>query len=917
MVNINSKVIISDTYFNQSHQFLFLKSEGSKYFSSVLHLLFMVLFSLAITCSMQAQEKVKGSVVDEQEAPLSYATITLHSLENDSILAFGFTNNKGVFEIGLPTFTQFEVRANSLGKKPDTIRISGPFDSPLRFILSPASNELPGVTIRTARKPIVEKGDTTTYGVSKFKEAEDDRVEEILRKIPGIEVKEDGSINVKGKPLHRILVEGSDLFGKDYQLASKNIRAKDIATIEEIDHYQENIILRSVNKSEAIVLNLKLKEEAKSVISGSIIPGIGYGDEFKYNEYASIFNVSRKNKTIFIGSLDNVASGFGGQSLEANYNGSQAYDLRNNVNDHWRLRDNNKFNNLGLRPEYTDNGKSLYTTLRNETNLSPQWTLNVNGVYGKTSKAQRQLNEQSFLADATLFQFQEINDWSNQLRFFAPEVELSYIDKQQKTSIDLFAKTSREGFTQLESRLLNQVAASENREDQLRNTNARALLSRQFRSGFVGLLEISTGALQENLGAAVTNSPLPAQLNLEDEENTNTFNQSLELVKKTSALRPTFLYRIGQSILELKIELIHRQLKGTHHTRPEARNTFFVGTSQEVNISSLSSAVALKFPFGKKATMSTSFTAGSDNYSYLTSGNVYPYSIKSTYELKRSDGITLRVSGLQEKAPPSDLQHLYDLPFVASVRTLTLSGDAPVLSGNTRLSAFLNKKSQLQLSSLQFRASVSRKANVNFNTTNFNGSSLISSLTNGRNQRSTSGRVRYDKFIAAVKSNLILAYNTSYSLTDYLIQGRDVEIKSWRNSLSVAVNSLITRSFRIKGGSRLDLTTFPAEGENAQILSNLKTELEVILSSGPSKYFVGASNVQTSISDQSNSLYATFFGVKREMKTEHRTIVFNLRLYNLTNQGEFARFDSDAIFEFRSVTPTIGRFLLLKVDYGL
>lgn len=376
-------------------------------------------------------------------------------------------------------------------------------------------NKLPNVTVRTERKAIVEDGDTTTYAVGRFKEYEDERIEEILRKIPGVEVKENGSISVKGKPLHRILIEGSDLFGKDYQLASKNIRAKDIGTIEEIDHYQENVVLKTVNKSEAIVLNLKLKDEAKSVLSGSIIPGIGYGEELKYHEYASIFKVSRKHKTIFIGNLDNVASGFGDSSLGATYNSSKAFDLRRDANEPWRLINNNSVDHLGLKPVYTDNARTLFTTIRHETNLSPRWTMNVNGVYGSNNRNQTQRTEQSYLIDPERFGFREVNDWSNSSRYFKPEIEFSYVGAAQKTSLELFASTSGEDFSQLETRLLNDVRTSEDREDTHRNTSVRALLSRQFKPGLVGLLEFSTGSLAEILNASLSNSPIPSVLGLD------------------------------------------------------------------------------------------------------------------------------------------------------------------------------------------------------------------------------------------------------------------------------------------------------------------------------------------------------------------------------------------------------------------
>lgn len=878
--------------------------------------LLVLLYSLPIL-SVLAQESVTGRVLDENGEPLVYATVTIHSITGDSILAFTFTNNNGAFTAGLPDIPEFEIRASSIGKKTDTIHVAPPYDFPLKLVLFPTKNDLPEITVKTDRKPIVENGDTTVYSVGQFQEVDDERIEAILRKIPGVDVAENGSITVKGKPLHRILIEGSDLFGQDYQLASKNIRAKNIATIEEIDHYQENAVLRSVNESEAIVLNLKLKEEAKSILSGSVVPGIGYGEEVKYSEFASIFNVSKKNKAIFIGNLDNVASGFGNKTLETTYNSSQAYNLRENINDRFRLLGQNVFDNLGLSPEYTDNGRSAFATLRNETNLSSRWTLNVNGVYGNSSKAQQQIREQYFLLDSTTFNLREVSDWSNQTRYFEPEIELSYLDGQQKTAFDLFAKTSREDFSQLENRLLETASFGEKRTEGYQNTSIRALFSRELRAGLVGLLEVSTGVLEESLLTTLRNAPLRASLELAD-TTAGVFHQSLALRKSTSALKPILLYSIGSSILKWESIWAKRQLEGIHAPGTGGQNTFFPGANAQVDISSFSSTLSIKLPIAQNATLRTSAMVGAENYSYRSESDVYPYRLSSTYEVKQPQGTLIRLSLSNERTAPTDPEHLFSLPLVTSLRTATLPGTMPNLEQRTKLAALWGRKNDLRLSYLRFQFSAVQATNVNFQAVEFTGSTILYRQATGRNQRNVTGSVRYDKFIAPIKSNLILGYTAGYSLTDYVFDNRDVSIRSSSNNFNVAINGLITRSLRFKGGSRLSLTSIPSGRTDETVtLTNLKLEGEVILNAGLNRFFIGVSNALTGVENRSNNLYANFFGIKREVKTQHRTIMLDLRVYNLTNQGDFARIDSDTVFEDRTLTPAIGRFLLLKVDYGL
>lgn len=73
----------------------------------------------------------------------------------------------------------------------------------------------------------------------------------------------------------------------------------------------------------------------------------------------------------------------------------------------------------------------------------------------------------------------------------------------------------------------------------------------------------------------------------------------------------------------------------------------------------------------------------------------------------------------------------------------------------------------------------------------------------------------------------------------------------------------------------------------------------------------------TSIENRSNNLYATYFGMKKEIRQKHRTIILDFRIYNLTNRVDFSRFDSDTVFETVSVTPSVGTFFLFRVDYGL
>src|SRR5690606_27441794 len=102
------------------------------------------------------------------------------------------------------------------------------------------------------------KKDTVVFNINSYKDGTERKIEDVLRKLPGIEINElSGIIKYKGKSIETVMLEGDDLFGSNYTLGTKNINADMVTEVEAIENYSENALLKGIEHSEKVALNLK------------------------------------------------------------------------------------------------------------------------------------------------------------------------------------------------------------------------------------------------------------------------------------------------------------------------------------------------------------------------------------------------------------------------------------------------------------------------------------------------------------------------------------------------------------------------------------------------------------------------------------------------------------------------------------
>ena len=249
------------------------------------------LFSIT-TISFSQEMKVKGQVFDTSGVQtLENALVMAVRLRDSVLLDFTRTNVDGNFELSGFRVDTFSLIVDYPRFEPRNYFIIGSATNNEieinKVILSTKTKELEEVVIYANKNPIYYNGDTLVYVADSFKVAENAVVEDLLKKLPGISVDKDGKITSQGQNISKVLVDGDEFFGNDPTIATKNLGAKSISSVQVYEKKEEN----SQDGSEETiqVLDLKLKADSKSGYFGKATLASDFQNyhegEFLYNQF--------------------------------------------------------------------------------------------------------------------------------------------------------------------------------------------------------------------------------------------------------------------------------------------------------------------------------------------------------------------------------------------------------------------------------------------------------------------------------------------------------------------------------------------------------------------------------------------------------------------------------------------------------
>lgn len=270
-------------------------------------LILYLLINLCFSNTVFSQVKIlKGHVKDPFGTPITFGSIIIkYKTEGKVQTSYQLLDEHGDFAFAYnKAWNELSIEINSLGYYSQTIIIS--YEQAIQFdiTLKPQNTVLKEVSIRANRKA-VQKGDTTSFSLDAYSNNNETTAEDIIKKLPGMSVDNNGNIKYNNRPIDKVMLEGDDLFDDNYKMLTKNLSASVIDKIEVIDKVNTNSMLAGITPGGLQVLNLKLKNRNKIITEGNVNLGGGLPNN-RYDNKLNLLGISPRVKAILLGSMNNI-----------------------------------------------------------------------------------------------------------------------------------------------------------------------------------------------------------------------------------------------------------------------------------------------------------------------------------------------------------------------------------------------------------------------------------------------------------------------------------------------------------------------------------------------------------------------------------------------------------------------------------
>lgn len=273
----------------------------------ILRVILVVSLLLAVGAIATAQSNLEGSVVSKAEnTPLLQSSVVLLDPQDSTMVAFAMTDEAGKFLIKKQEHGNYLLQISFIGYATRYQDIDLQDDLDLGVIaLVTEAEALKSIEVTADRIPIRIDNDTIIYDANAFKTRPNAVVEDLLKKLPGVEVGKDGSIKAQGEQVQQVLVDGKEFFGNDPKIATKNLPADAIEEVKVFDKQSDMAEFTGIEDgNESKTINLELKEDMKNGYFGKA--SAGYGTEDRYKLKANVNRFGSKAQMSLIGSSNNI-----------------------------------------------------------------------------------------------------------------------------------------------------------------------------------------------------------------------------------------------------------------------------------------------------------------------------------------------------------------------------------------------------------------------------------------------------------------------------------------------------------------------------------------------------------------------------------------------------------------------------------
>ncbi len=878
--------------------------------------------------------KLVGQVSDSTRRPLATASVYATSTDSlNTFLAFGSSDENGIFTLILDKKVgSVMLHASYLGYEPYKILILQKNNIPnWDIVLAAQKYNLPEIVVSARPSDIIQRNDTTTYQLKYFRDSSEYSVEDILKKLPGVTVKDNGEISVNGKAIDKVLVEGSDMFGHQYTIGTKNIRADFIDQVQVIDRYQDNPVLKNVRFSDAMVLNLKISDTKKNVISGSLDLGAGWGQEWKTYIHSNVFSFSKKAKIIFLGNANNIGQANGAEEIASTYSNGGEKDWKTAPQKTPDFIPNPNIENAGLQPTDVDNGKNTLLSLRSEFNLPQDWILSANTTLGRKKDTQTTDYKQVFSFDNRYeIETKKLLNLNN--RFLETELSLQKFNAARTRSFQIFTKLA----TNLMSSQQNVTKIEENKIYFLQNKfyqeNPSGFLSVNYtqklseNSAIQYQLKAQQAAKPQNFSTA--NADFPSYFLLDSSyyflnQRSQFRHRELEFLTKYNFIFRQFPTEISAKYSQSSTDFeVRKELLNDVKTAILLPFSYNSTSSKQIEsnakisyewTNSVTIIGALQAAWRKSETVSSS---ASPTAYFLPS-----VSSKITFQKRWSAIQEMNVGYWLSNFVPANYD-LFSANYFTDNFTCLLNNNRISVTKKHKIFISYRRQDLFNSRNYNFFASYQLLPTVWGEQIAFDRSlQVIQPFLSQQPNKNWTVNGNFEQFFQPIKTRFALNIAYGQNFTQSLIFPKNINFfqQSFRSKTSVKIFL-----FRTNAQLHLEhtfLQTYSSIVQNAASPNVNKANLLEIRflykwKAWRLSYVLNKNIVQNS-TQQAVNWQNSHFKISKNVLLFRQKTNIELGIYNLENNQQYRSLQNDALFTFSSSVESVARFFFLKFDFSI
>ncbi len=485
----------------------------------------MMLLLLVSIASFAQERLVSGAIIDrDTKDPVEQVTVQL--LKTDSTYVTGaISNEKGLFHLNAPENGKYLLKITSVGYKPTVKRVVIEQDKNLglgNVVVGADAIMLKGAVVTAMAQKVTLKEDTFVYNSAAYRTPEGSVVEELVKRLPGAEVSDDGTIKINGKEVKKILVDGKEFMTGDTKTALKNLPT---SIIDKIKAYDEKSDLSKVtgidDGEEQTVLDFNVKKGMNKGLMSNIDLGIGNKNRYSARGMGGYFNSN--NRFMLFGNANNTSDrGFGGGGPRRGFGGGNGLNASKMLAANYNYEEKNKF----------------------KFNTSLRWNHSDGDVWSRRS-SENFLGSSSSFSNSLNQSFSRSDSWNGNIRLewmpdtmtnilFRPSISWTTNDSR---STGISASYNQDPYQYSDDPLSDEAIEKMDEDDAVVNTQRSVSLNNSKNNNIRGMLQLNRKL--NNKGRNVT-LRMDAKYTDKDSKSISLQNAHLYLVQNEAGLDSTY-----------------------------------------------------------------------------------------------------------------------------------------------------------------------------------------------------------------------------------------------------------------------------------------------------------------------------------------------------------------------------------------